>query len=123
MGIFWTRDVKQTIDLSGNNNEVWMINGAKFDISSVLNHTIENAVERFQNIIIANNPTIIINVMLILTIIILLIIFLYLRCRYQHYPSETNYCIYTLSNSVESSTSNDNTLSKNIPYSIGGYLV
>lgn len=123
MGSFFSKSMKYSTDISGSHVNLWIMNGAKFDMSSIFNQTIQNTVEKFENIIIANNPVIIINIMLILTMIILLIIFLYLRYRCQQFPPKINFNSNSFSNSLESSTSNDKSLSKNISSCVERYLV
>jgi len=123
MGPFFSKSTTYSTDVSGSHVNLWIINGRKFDILSIFNQTIQNAVEKVGNIISANNPVIIINIMLILTIDILLIIFLYLRYRYQQFPPKINFNSNSFTNSLESSTSNDKSLSKNIPSCTTGYLV
>jgi hypothetical protein len=122
MGSFFSKSIKHSADISGNHNTVWFINGAKFDIS-IFNQTIQNAVEKLEKIIIANNANITINIMVILIIITLPIIFLYLRYYYQQFSPKINVNNPLLSKCNRSSTSYDKSLSKNISIYAGGYLV
>jgi hypothetical protein len=110
-------------DTSGSRNHVWIINGAKLNISFIFDQNVERAIQRFQNIAIANNPGIIINIMLVSTVLILPILFLYLKHHYQYLSSKINGNWHTHIISTESPTSNITTLSKNVPSYSGGYLV
>lgn len=123
MGSYFSTSVTHSADISGSHVNLWIINGVKFNISSILNEVMQNAVERFENIMIENNESLIINTMLILTIIILLIMFLYLRRRYQQVPTEINFNNYPLHSFNEFSMSNNKSLSMNIPKHVEGYLV
>jgi hypothetical protein len=118
MGSFFSKSIKHSADISGNHNTVWFMNGAKFDIS-IFNQTIQNAAEKLEKIIIANNAYI----MVILIIITLPIIFLYLRYYYQQFPPKINVNNPLLSKCDKSSTCYDKYLSKNISSYAGGYLV
>ena len=110
-------------DISGRGNHMWIINGARYNISFILDQNIERTIQRFQNIAIANNPGIIINIMLVSTVIILPILFLYLKHHYQHLSCKINEDSRLHIISAEFSTSNITTLSKNVPSYTGGYLV
>ena len=122
MGPKLSTSIKQSANISGNNNIAWIINGAKLNISLMSDQTIQDAIKKFQNTVIANNPGIIINIMLILTFIILPILFLYLKRHYQQLFSKINSNKLPLINSVEYSTSNKTSLSKNVPNYMEGYL-
>ncbi|CAF3682026.1 unnamed protein product [Rotaria socialis] len=64
MGSTFSTSIKQSADISGANNNVWMINGAKFNISLMSGQTIQGTIKIFQDVVINNNPVIIINIML-----------------------------------------------------------
>ena len=78
MGPIATKSIKHSADIRGDHNTVWFLNEAKFDVSAIFNQTFQNAIERLENIIVANNSSIILNLMLILTFIIIPIVLLHL---------------------------------------------
>ncbi len=127
MGPLSSKAVLLRFDISGDDNTIWIINGAQFNISSILTHTIQNVVKKFQNIVSANNPIIILNIMLILTIITCTITctitFVYSRRRNQQSAPDINFNTYPHINPVQSPTYKEKPLSKNIPSSVRGYLV
>ncbi|CAF1185624.1 unnamed protein product [Adineta steineri] len=117
------RSVKYSAQISGNNNNVWFIDTSKFNITSILDQTIQNATKKFQNIVIANNPGIIINILLILMITSLPILFLYLK-RYHRQQLLANINLHRspFGRSNEHSVSNSTSIPNHVPNSIGGYL-
>lgn len=123
MGLFSSRSVTQSTHISGSYNTVWVHNGVAFDISSMLNRTMQNTIEKIEKIVIANNRSIIINLTLMLTIIIIPVICIYLRHRFQESSRKAS-CSEPLSNILDQSlASNDRSLPKNSSSHIRGYLV
>jgi hypothetical protein len=122
MGPLFSKSTEYSAQISGNNNNIWIIDTTKFNITLMLDQTIQSATKRFQNILIANNPGVIINVMLILTIVILLILFLYLKRHYQQPSPKIILSKDTIINSVKCSTSSIPS-SKHIPNRIEVYLI
>ncbi|CAF2137614.1 unnamed protein product [Rotaria magnacalcarata] len=122
MGSTFSTSIKQSADISGANNNVWMINGAKFNISLMSGQTIQGAIKIFQDVVINNNPVIIINIMLVLTFIILPILFLYLKRQYQQRLPETDFNRILFINSTEYSVSDKTSLSKDLPNYMEGHL-
>ncbi|CAF3474215.1 unnamed protein product [Rotaria socialis] len=57
MGSTFSTSIKQSADISGANNNVWMINGAKFNISLMSGQTIQGTIKIFQDVVINNNPS------------------------------------------------------------------
>src|SRR4051812_11563450 len=105
----------QSIDISGSHTKLWIINGVTFNMSSIFDEPIQNAVKQIEKTIIANTTLIIISIILFLTIISLPIIFLYLRFHSERL--KTKIIVYNCppQNSIESSMLNGNSLLKNIP--------
>ncbi|CAF3415195.1 unnamed protein product [Rotaria socialis] len=122
MGSTFSTSIKQSADISGANNNVWMINGAKFNISLMSGQTIQGTIKIFQDVVINNNPVIIINIMLVLTFIILPILFLYLKRQYQQRLPETDFNRILFINSTEYSVSDKTSLSKDLPNYMEGHL-
>ncbi len=125
MGLFSSKYVRQHhFNTSGNFNKIFIINGAQFDIASIFNQTIENVVEKMQNIIINNNPVIILGTVLILFVITCLFICLYVLYHNRQLVRVINLkrSIYPITSSVVSPTYNEKVLSKNISNNISGYL-
>lgn len=123
MGLFSSRSATQSTEISGSYNTVWVHNGVAFDISSVLNRTMQNTIEKIEKIIVTNNRNIIINLTLMLTIIIILVICIYLRHRFQESSRKAS-CSEPLSNILDQSlASNGRSLPKNNSSYIRGYLV
>jgi len=123
MGTFFSKSLQQSPKISGNHNIIWISNGPMFDMSAILNQTIQNTVEKVEKIVIANNATIIINFMLILIIVILPIMFLCLRYRYREFSPKIDFNNSSLNKSDQSSPSKDKPASGNIPSYTAGYIV
>ena len=83
MGSIASRFVKNSLNVTGNDNNIWIINGAAFNLSSIFDPAMERLSEKIQTIIIANNLVIVTNITCIFAIIILLFLFAYLTCFYR----------------------------------------
>lgn len=113
MGLFSSRSVTQSTHISGSYNTVLVHNGVVFDISSMLNRTMQNTIDKIEKIIIANNKSIIVNLTLMLTIIIIPAFCMHLRHRFQESSRKAS-CSGPLSNIPDQSlVSNDRSLPKN----------
>ena len=113
---------KHSTDIKGSNNDIWIVNGINFNMSSTFHQMIQNMSNTFQNILITNNKTIIISIVLLSTIIILPIVIWYLKNRYQQITSNTNCSIHTLIISVDLATSNTPSVSKKLTSCTTGHI-
>lgn len=123
MGSFFSTSITHSADISESHVNLWIVSGMKFDMSLILNQTLQNMVEKLENIIIANNQAIITNILLILTIVILPIIFVFLRCHYQQFLPKINCNNDLTSNSVKYPMSHDKFVPKSVLNCVEGYLV
>ena len=74
----------------GKNNHVWMISGAKFNISCICDRIIGRVVKQTEDIIMTNNLVIIVNQMFVLLILVFFISVLYCTCYRCHSLTETD---------------------------------
>jgi len=84
MGKFLSKETFHSIDVSGTNNYVVVLNGVSINISSILNNITRNILQENQKVFI-NVTLISVMVTLILTIFIVSIIFSFYMRRYQAY--------------------------------------
>lgn len=119
MGPILSRSIEHSANIRGNHNTVWFLNGAKFDVSSISNHSIQNAIERLEKTIITNNSSIIINLVLILATILIPIIFLQLRFHYRQSTTRTSFNDTPLNQCDHLPTFNKKSSSKDIFYYAG----
>lgn len=123
MGSFFSKYTTYSITGPGDGNTISLTNGVSSGISSMFNQTIQNAIKQVENIIIANNASIIINIVLILIFIIFLLTVLYVRCQYQQFSLKMNSNDDLQSKKDEFSTFYDKSSSTNIANDAEGYLV
>lgn len=123
MGSFWSTSVKQSVDVTGNDNNIWIIDGMKFNLSLILDQTIERMVDRFQNFVTANNRFIIVNMILISAVIIFAILFLHLKWQYQQRSAQISFNEHPFISSVTSSMPHEAPYSKNVSGSSRVYII
>lgn len=87
MGPIGSKSYYHIFRVDGNNSQLWIINGVKFNISSITDQTIAQAINKCQELISANNRVIIITMMLIAGIVVLLILLLFLKHHYTQHSS------------------------------------
>ena len=106
MGSFSSTSAKHSFDISGSGNSIWIMNGAKFNVSGILNETLERVVDSFQKLLSQNNAVIVVNIMIILSVIFLAILLLHLKYYYQQRLAKTHCGKHPYVNGVVWSTSN-----------------
>ena len=84
MGKFFSKEITQSVDVSGNNNYVLVLNGVPINISAILNNITGNIIKENQKRMI-NAMVISIIITMILTILIVSIMFSYFMKYYQEY--------------------------------------
>jgi hypothetical protein len=97
MGSILSTSVQHHAHVSGNNNQVWIINGANYNISSMFDRIIgrivnqtENIINKTEDIISTNNLVIMMNQMFILIILVLFISILHCMCSRYKPSAKTN---------------------------------
>jgi hypothetical protein len=83
MGPFFSKSVKHVYDFSRNNNRVWVIDGVKLNISSIVNQTMKYLTNRWRNMIVVNNFIMVIIFVLIVISIALPLLFFSMKHRKQ----------------------------------------
>ena len=97
MGSILSRSVHHVAHISGNNNQIWMIHGGNFNISSMFDQIMERVTNKTENIIkrtedftTANNLVVAMNQVLMLILIVLFIIFVHWICNRGKPSAKTN---------------------------------
>ena len=90
MGSIASKFVQHSLSISGNQNRIWIVDGARFNITALLDPAIERLLERIQNASATTNLVIIMNILCIVIIVILSIVFLCLKYSCQRSRPETS---------------------------------
>ena len=123
MGSFFSRAKEYHTDISGSHVHVWIDSRANFDLTSVCNRTIQDAMKKFERMLIANNSILITNTVLVLMAILLPIMFLYVACCRRQFPPRIKFNANPCTRSGTSSTSQDKAITENVAGRVTGYLV
>lgn len=120
-------------DLDGNDNKIWIINGLKFDIASIINQTVLMAIDQTDNIIMLRNSVVLRNILSIIAIIALLYVFVLLLvflqnrfCKQRerlHSVTSSTKEIYPSMIPVVHLTGSEKVLSKDMSKSLTGEIV
>lgn len=89
MGNIWSTVTTRTTSISGNNNSVWLFDGVKINVSSIIESSLRSLSQEIYNITAANNFDVAMNITLIIIIFVALLTFIYVSlsrrfCRNEH---------------------------------------